>query len=219
MKAASLAIVHQYFLAYRQKTIAQKQELLLARREIDFNSSLALFFGPEASISAQGVSSIDLELSNPILKVEIKYLRRNKTTTQPVNKHTGVMKDWNWLLRRSSQGFEFKQCSWVVFLPSKDIFDFHSNFQVPQGGANGPPAVSSYAPFLGLVRPDPIAQTQLAYRSGTFPREAILRRTNPAARVYREVVGNPSHPVWCLIFSRMGTNAVAALDHLTPYDF
>lgn len=221
MKAAALAIVHQYVLAFRGKQPPVVSDLLLRKKEIDFNARLALFFGPEASISAQGVKDVDLHLQTPILEVELKYLRRKVKVNQPVNTWPGVMKDWRWLVGlKNENGNVFRQSAWVVFLPSRRLFAFHSNFQVPgKHHINGQIPVPTYAPFCQLVSPNPAALTELQYISGKWERDALLRRTGTKLLVRREILGNPDHPIWCLIFSRVGTNQHKTLNKLHVFDY
>jgi len=221
MKAAALAVVHQYVLAFRGKQPPIVTQLLLRKKEIDFNSRLALFFGPEASISAQGVKGVDLHLEAPILEVELKYLRRKSTQNQPVNSWTQVMKDWRWLLDRTNEnGNIFRQSAWVVFLPSTKLFTFHSNFQVEgKQLVNGQIVDADYAPFRKLVAPNPAAPTELQYAAEKWERDVLLHKTGTKLLVRREIVGNPAHPVWCLIFSRVGTNEHETLQGLPEYDY
>ena len=221
MKAAALAIVHQYVLAFRGKQRSVVRELLLRKKEIDFNARLALFFGPEASISAQGVKDVDLHLNTPILRVELKYLRLNTKEKQPVNHWSGVMKDWRWLIgHKNENGNVFRQSAWVVFLPSKTLFAFHSNFQVPgKRLVNGQIIDADYAPFLKLVAPISTDQTKLQYEAGKWARDVLLRKARTKLLVRREIVGNPDHPIWCLVFSRVGTKQHKALHPQPVYEY
>lgn len=221
MKAAALAVVHQYILALRGKQQSVVADLLKSKMEIDFNSRLALFFGPEASISAQGVKGVDLHLKTPILDVELKYLRRKPKQNQPVNQWPGVMKDWHSLIRlQNKNGSVFRQSAWVVFLPSKRLFPFHSNFQVPGNQlVNGQLTSASYAPFMNLVIPDPTAPTELKYQTGRRESDVLLRKAGTKVLVRREIIGNPDYPVWCLIFSRVGTKTHKALKLLPEHEY
>lgn len=207
MKAAALAVVHQYVLAVRGLAPAGQKNLLLARREIDFNSRLALFFGPEAMISAQGVSGHDLTLDSPKLKVEIKYLRPNQTKTHPVNSYEDVKKDWDWLLGLSSNGNVFRQSAWVVFLPSTKVFSFHKCFHVPKKyQIHGEFPAEVYAPFFDLATPNPANPKELHYTTfKDWERDALLQRQGSKVLVRREIVGNIEHPVWCIVYSRVGS--------------
>lgn len=212
MKAAALAVVHQYVLGLRGATTAGLRDVLLARREIDFNSRLGLFFGPEASISAQGVSGHDLILKSPILKVEIKYLRLNQKPTgaQPVNSYKDVKKDWDWLLGLSSNGNVFRQSAWVVFLPSTKLFSFHDCFRIPKNyQIQGQFPAAAYAPFVEFATPKPTNPHELQYTTvKNWERDALLQKQGSKVLVRREIVGNIEHPVWSLVFSRVGSKAV-----------
>jgi hypothetical protein len=222
MKAAALGVVHQYHMALRTKQAAIRTQVLVKKAEIDFNSRLALYFGPEASISAQGKRGLDLHLKAPVLDVEVKYLRRLEKKNQPVNKWPGVMKDWKWLLALSNENNNvFRQSAWVVFLPSIDLFPFHSNFQVPGTQLlNQVIPDPAFAPFLKIAEPDPNQPTQLRYCQVAFDRDVLLTTgTTKPKQVRRELVGNPKHSVWALVYSRVGTKAAKCLPNLPPITF
>jgi hypothetical protein len=223
MKAAALAVVHQFALACQRKLVAEKQGLLLRKREIDFNSRLGMFFGTEASISAQGVKDSDLRIGSPTLEVELKYCRPNPNQSQPVNSWNQVIdKDWKWLLQRNAAGDGFKKTAWVVFFPSIDLFGCHQCFQVPGARhVNGQINRRDYAPFAELMAPDPAHPTRLSYTQQAWERDVVLRRTGlgPAIRVRRQMVGSRNQPIWGLIFSRLGPQAANAIRYLPIYDF
>lgn len=221
MKAAAIAVVHHYYLALRPKTKTIKSQILIEKGEIDFNSRLALFFGPEASISAQGKKGVDLHLESPILDVELKYLRKKPRQNQPVNSWAGVMKDWRWLMGLVNEnGNVFRQSAWVVILPSVELFDFHSDFQVPgnqQQNQQIPKA--TFAPFVELVEPDPVSPGHLRYCQGKWGRDVLLQKAGTKVLIRREIVGNPKHPVWCMIFSRVGSKLAKSLEQLPRHEF
>lgn len=213
MKAACILVVHEYELACQRKQKAERKKLVLGRREIDLNSRLALFFGPEASISAQGTSGHDLRISAPVIHVEIKYLRRNMAGKQPVNPWTGkngVKKDWNWLLGLKNSNRAFRKSCLVFFLPSQGFLQFHevcalSASATPDGG-----------PFCGLVTPDPSNAARFIYASAPWERDMLLQIDGPTKKrcVRRQVVGNATQPVWALVFCRVGTDEFKQLGHL-----
>lgn len=223
MKAAALAVVHQFVLACQRKQGAEKRDLLLRKREIDFNARLAMFFGPEASISAQGVKDSDLLIKSPTLEVELKYCRPNANLLQPVNGWTQVIeKDWLWLLRFTAAGDGFKKSAFMVFLPSVELFDFHQCFQVPQSRMqNGLLVPRDYAPFIKLVAPSISHPSRLEYTQQPWERDALLWRSSVGApvRVRRQIVGHPKQPIWALVCSRIGHKAAKALSHLPEYEF
>lgn len=222
MKAAALGVVHQYHMALRNKSKSVLTEILLKKAEIDFNSRLALYFGPEASISAQGKKGVDLHLQAPLLHIELKYLRKKPNQNQPVNSWNGVMKDWRWLLGLQNENRNvFRQSAWVVFLPSQKLFPFHHLFQVPGAELKNQAIPDScIAPILKIAEPDPSAPTQLQYCDGEFDRDVLLTTgaTKPR-QVRRELIGNPKHAVWALVFSRVGTEAAKHLPKLPTYSF
>jgi hypothetical protein len=223
MKAAALGVVHTFVLACQRKMIAEKRALLLRKREIDFNSALALYFGPEASISAQGVKDSDLRIKSPTLEVEIKYCRPNPLQAQPANPWDQVIgKDWKWLLNLKAPGDTFKKTAWVIFLPSVELFDFSSCFQVPKKNAPlGSPPLSTFAPFVGLVGPSATKPRQLEYLARPWPPDAILQRQGVGApiRVRRQIIGDPKHPIWALVLSRLNPTTAAKLNHLKTFQF
>lgn len=223
MKAAALAVVHQFALACQRKQTAEKKALLLKKREIDFNARLGMFFGPEASISAQGVKDSDLRIKAPVLEVELKYCRPNEAETQPVNHWRQVIeKDWRWLLALTASGEVFKKSGWVVFFPSVDLFTLHQCFQIPNNRTvNGQLAPRDYAPFTQMVMPMAGHPSRLQYRPAAWERDVLLRRAAVGSpiRVRRQMIGNREQPIWGVIFSRVGTLAYQQLQHLPSYDF
>lgn len=223
MKAAALAVVHQFTLACQRKQVEEKKELLLQKREIDFNARLAMFFGTEASISAQGVKDSDLRIKSPTIVAELKYCRPNKAQTQPVNSCSQVIdKDWKWLLRINAAGEAFKKSAWVVFFPSIKLFDFHQCFQIPNERLqNGLLQFQDYAPFVGLVSPMAQYPSRLEYIQQPWARDVVLRRAGVGSpiRVRRQIIGNRTQPIWGLVFSRVGSVAIRALQHLPEHEF
>jgi hypothetical protein len=223
MKAASLAVVHQFALACQRKQAPEKRALLLRKREIDFNSRLGVFFGPEASISAQGVKDSDLRIKSPVLEVELKYCRPKENQIQPVNHWAQVIdKDWKWLLELNAAGEVFKKSAWVVFFPSVELFTFHQCFQIPQNRlANGQIVARDYAPFTQMVTPMAAHPTRLDYTQGTWERDVLLRRAGVGSpiRVRRQIIGHREQPIWGLVFSRIGSVANQHLQHLPAYNF
>ncbi len=219
MKAAALGVVHQFVLACQRKQVREKQSLLRSKREIDFNSRLSLFFGPEASISAQGVSDSDLRIKSPVLEIELKYLRPKPRQNQPVNSWNQVIgKDWKWLLDLTNGGGVFKKTAFVVFLPSISVFAFHSNFQVPRRTGTGQIKERDYAPFHKLVEPNPQSPRKLQYAPQPWERDVLLKRKGTKVRVRRQIVGRPENPIWGLIFSRVGSKLRTTLKHLPEFE-
>jgi len=223
MKAACLAVVHQFVLACQRKQVQEKKSLLLRWREIDFNARLAMYFGPEAAISAQGVKDSDLRISSPVQEVELKYCRPKAGGLQPVNHWNQVIdKDWKWLLQLGAAGDRFKKTAWVVFFPAVQLFTFHQCFQVPHNKlVNGQIPRQHFAPFVELAIPDQAHPTQLIYQTTNWERDVILQRQGVGSpiRVRRQLIGNPQHPIWALIFSRVGSKGIGVLQHLPTYAF
>jgi len=216
--------VHHFVHACQRKQTAEKRALLLRKREIDFNARLALFFGAEASISAQGVADSDLRIASPVLVVELKYCRPNQAQAQPVNSWTQVIgHDWNqWLLALHASGQTFKKSAWVVFLPSVNLFTFHQCFQVPHNRLhNGGVQIRDYAPFISMVHPMPGHPSRLRYTAAEWERDVLLQRAAVGApiRVRRQMIGDRQQPIWALIFSRVGTATAQHLNHLPIYQF
>jgi hypothetical protein len=214
MTAACLFINHEYILACRGKSKEAQKQMVLGKREIDFNSRLALFFGPEASIAAQGTSDKDLIVSSPTIRTEIKYLRRKSSNKQPTNPWSGpkgIKHDWEWLLKQSANGNEFKKMSLVFFLPSKQFLKFHEvcSIAVPSGGYKK----KDYAPFVRLVQPSSKNIKRLAYVSN--PVRDLILNIQGKVKVRRQIVGSLSDPIWALVFSRVGTKE---FKKLTEYD-
>lgn len=223
MKSAALAIVHQFAMACQRRAAEDKKDLLLRQREINFNARLGAFFGPEASISAQGVSDSDLIVKAPVLEVELKYCRPNPKQTGPVNGWGGVWKDWQWLLQLPAAREKFAKTAWVVFLPSRKLFSFHSCFRVPKKKqAAGAPPRANYAPFVELVAPIPSHPSQLRYTTGPWERDCVLLRhgsVGAPVRIRRQMVGDPDQPIWGLVLSRVARSEAAELGHLDEYAF
>ncbi len=212
IKAAALLVIHQYRLAFMgSKTPKWKKKFLLARREMDFHARVAAHFGANATLGAQGSSVIDIQVPAPLLNVEVKYLRKKPKSNQPANSHRDVYKDWNWLLGLSSAGNSFKASCWLVFLPSKELFEFDTCFTIPKkvGGKN--PGRRNYAPFVELVEPTAANPRKLKWISGAWERDVLLY--NKSKYVRRQIIGSPDHAVWAIIYSRLGT-VPPHLEHL-----
>lgn len=210
LKSACMSIVHDYILACQRKSIAEKEGIVLLKREIDLTARLALYFGPEASLAAQGTSALDLVISSPTIRAEVKFLRRKPGGKQPVNlwnAKKGPKHDWQWLLNLKNTGDTFKKSCLIFFLPSKGLLDFAEVCDLKPSGAKY--TKQEVAPFLRLVRPNPANPKQLIYRD-KYPRDLLIRMGGKVI-VRRQVVGSTSNPIWALIFSRVGTNEYKSL--------
>lgn len=217
MKAVVLQVIHDFILHCQRRSEADKKSFLISKREIDLHAMVLRFFGPEASLYAQGVAGIDLAVTTPRVDVEFKYLRKKPSQDQPVNDYDAVMKDWKWLCDLVNEnGRVFKQSCWVVFIPSIDLFDFHLSFQVPAAKRPNGWANKLYAPFVDLVEPQ--GADKLKYKTTAWGTESgqrdVLLVTASGKLVRRQIVGNPKHPLWCLIYSRVGDQMAKELDGL-----
>ena len=217
-KAVMLQIVHDHVLACQRRNQSDIKKLLLSKREVDFQACFSRFFGPEASLRAQGVSGIDIRVESPILNVEVKYLRKKPGSDQPVNVWGDVMKDWDWLLSFSNSGDSFKKSAWIVLLPAIDQFEFHMNFQVPKKEQKSGLQPKHFAPFIGIVEVDPVTPSRLRYTSGGH-RDAVLKQSGTKIAVRRQSIGDQKDPIWGLTFSRLGSNALKELSHLPVIQF
>lgn len=216
MKAASLGIIHQYSLAFQRKQKHEKIKILRHKREADFNARLALFFGVEAAISAQGVSSSDLVLTAPSMAIELKYLRPKPGQDSPVNHWNDVIgKDWKWLMDLTGNGGEFHRKCLVFFLPNTQWFPLHHCFQVPKNKmSNNALSPKKFALFCGLASPSQNDPRELVYSQASWPTESLLVFEG-GKKVLRQILGDPEKsPIWCLIFSRVGSGYYKKLKHL-----
>jgi hypothetical protein len=204
LKAACLTIVHEYTLACQRKSQNERRNIVLLKREIDLHSRLAMHFGPEASMAAQGTSALDLSISSPRIRAEVKYLRRKPNTYQPVNLWNGkkgVKHDWEWLLQLKNVGDAFRKTVLVFFLPSKSFLEFHQVCDLKPVGTSF--QKSDYAPFVRLVRRDPSNTSRLIYRDKA-PHDLLIRMGGKVI-VRRQMIGFTSQPIWALVYSRVGT--------------
>lgn len=216
LKAACLTIVHEYTLACQRKTEAERRKIILSKREVDLQSRLAIHFGPEASLAAQGTSALDLSISSPRIRAEVKYLRRKPGGRQPVNlwnANKGVGHDWRWFLNLSGNGDNFRKTCLVFFFPSKNLLTFDQVCDLKPAGTSF--QRTDYAPFLGLVGPDPKNSALLKYRNK--PLQDLLIRLGGKVIVRRQMIGYLSQPIWALIYSRVGTREYANLTKFYEY--
>ncbi len=217
LKSACLSIIHEYTLACQRKSKAEREKIVLSKREIDLCARLAMHFGPEAGLAAQGSSDLDLVISSPTLRAEVKYLRRKIGGKQPVNlwnAKKGVKHDWDWLLRLKNSGDTFKKTCLVFFLPSQSILQFHEVCDVKAAGKIYTKA--DYAPFVRLVRPDKANPNQLVYQS-KYPRDLLIRIGGKVI-VRRQLVGSTASPIWALIYTRVGTNEYKSLTEFSEVE-
>lgn len=218
LKAACISIVHEYTLACQRKSLTERRKIVLLKREIDLTARLVLQFGPEAALAAQGTSDLDLVITSPTLRAEVKYLRRKPDGKQPVNlwnAKKGVKHDWDWLLSLKNTGDTFKKTCLVFFLPGQSILQFHEVCDVKPAGTTFKPA--DVVPFARLVRPDKTDPRKLVYRS-KYPHDLLIR-IGKKVIVRRQVVGSIASPVWALIYSRVGTNEYNALTSINEVKF
>ncbi len=218
MKAIALQVIHDYFLHFQRRDVDERKAILLSKREIDLHAMVLRFFGPEAALNAQGVAGIDLAVNTPRLDVEFKYLRKKLGQNQPVNSYADVMKDWNWLLNLVDERKRvFKRSCWVVFMPSIELFDFHSNFQVPGAQRRNGWKDKAFAPFVDMVESDGLSR--LKYKKTQWyiehkQRDVVLVDQATGKKVRRQLVGYPLNPLWCIIYSQVGVLMEKELDGL-----
>lgn len=204
LKSACLSVVHEYTLACQRKSMKERRKIVLLKREIDLCARLALHFGPEAGLAAQGTSDLDLVISSPTLRAEVKFLRRKPDGKQPINlwnAKKGVKHDWDWFLALRNTGDTFKKTCLVFFLPGQSLLPFHEICNLRSAGAVYVKA--DYAPFVRLVRPDKNNPKRLIYQT-KYPHDLLIRMGGKVI-VRRQLVGSLASPIWALIYSRVGT--------------
>jgi hypothetical protein len=196
--AAALFICHDYVIRCQRRQTKDKKLLLKSAAEIDLCARLAAPFGPTTSLAAQGKlqsNSIDLIVSAPRLRAEVKYFR------PPARNWSQVKKDWTWLLSCTSAGGEFKKRAWVVFWPSVELYAFTNCLSVPKTHGTQY-SLLDFAPFAAYAEPEvPANGTNQRLRFKQPERTSIL--SLPGGKAVRvEVVGNISDPLWCAVYSR-----------------
>lgn len=208
---ASLAVVHDYQLRCQRRTPKDKKRLLANTREIDLCARLASYFGPTANLAAQGTKDIDLAVTGPTIRAEVKYFR------PPARHWASLCDDWEWLLGVPNTNDEFAKRAWVVFWPStaSGMYEFTQCLSVAR--SSGPRyAKVDFAPFVPYV--EPFVRTSSSNERLRFkdPDRLTLIQLSGGKLVRVDVVGYRTAPLWCAIYTRTVPNANAAEAACTP---
>ncbi len=197
VKAACLAICHDYRVRAYRLSEEQQRKLLEETREIDLCARVASFFGPTAHLAAQGNSDVDVVVTAPRLNIEVKYVRRK------CSQWSEIKKDWAWLLEPTNVNKNFRKNFWVVFFPSTNLYDLTNCITVPHDPTEHVP----FRPVMeigayGNGSPKPIfrvAPTRLAVTQ--------VGDGKKKKRVRTDVIGSVDDPLWCVLYSRATDDA------------
>lgn len=197
--AAALMVCHDYNLRCQYLPTQYKQQLLSEAFEIDLHARLASFFGPAATIAANGQEELDVVVSAPTLNAEVKYLmaKRNGYKDQIADK------DWAWLLGYTSANSNFERNAWVVFLPSVDLYSVTECISVPKGHGQQY-SLQDFAPLCPFVEPCKYASSEshkLVWRSSIERLQAIVLPGGKAVRV--DLIGSPNDYLWAMVYTRI----------------
>jgi hypothetical protein len=209
--AAALFICQDYKIRCQRRARAHKIALLDETREIDLCSRMAAFFGPVAHLAAQGSKDVDLIVTGPTIRAEVKYFNSAQQFSGPISR------DWTWLLSTANTNDEFDRRVWAVFWPSSELFRFTQCLSVPKSHGNNY-SHSDYAPFLPFAEPEmPENGVNQRLRFRKPPRTSLIVIGGKKVRV--DVVGFHSDPLWCAVYSRVvGESGIKKENHFTADD-
>ncbi|MGH7983511.1 MAG: hypothetical protein ACREFF_10275 [Candidatus Udaeobacter sp.] len=209
LKAASLAVCHEYKLLCQRRSEEAKRQILLETREIDLCMRIARYFGASAHLAAQGTNDIDIIVDGPTIRAEVKYFPSPaRAWSEQVNR-----KDWDWLLATSNTNREFNKRVWIAFFPSTAFRKFTSCVSVTRGH-NDRFSLLDFAPFAPFVEPE-LPPHGVNQRLRYKPVAQILRMSTiqlpGGKRVLARIVGDFTHPLWSVVYTRIaGLPVVAA---------
>lgn len=200
--ASTLRIVHDLQIQSQRRTDADKKRILKAIREIDLCARLSSFFGPNGHLAAQGTNDVDLKVSGPTIRAEVKFLAP-PTSTWLAAGNTGVKADWDWLLAVTNNGGEFKKRAWVVFWPSTNIYKFTQCLTVRRSHGSQF-SLQDFAPFTPYAEPEMPpngANQRLRFKKLAPPTLSVLALPG-GKRVRVDIVGDSKALIWAAIYTR-----------------
>lgn len=201
LSASCLAINHEYIIRCQGRNETFKRKLITSTREIDLCARLANYFGQSAFLAAQGTNDIDVQVTAPIIRCEVKYC--NPTSKPPWAEMT---KDWEWLLEGTNNGKEFSKKAWIVFWPSTSLYKFTSCLSITKSHVSQYSNMA-FAPFAIIAQPElPKKGTnqRLIYKED-FARTSLLNLPG-GKKVRCDIVGSRTNPIWALIYTRATPN-------------
>lgn len=208
LKAACLAVCHEYVLLCQRRADSAKRKILLQTREIDLCMRIARYFGASAHLAAQGTNDIDVIVDGPTIRAEVKYFPSPaRAWSERANR-----KDWDWLLDTSNTNREFNKRAWIVFFPSTSFRKFTSCISVPRSH-NDRFSLLDFAPFTPFVEtemPPHGVNQRLRYKpSDQIPRTSTIQLPG-GKRVLARIIGDFTHPLWAVVYTRISALPVAA---------
>ncbi|CAG0978810.1 hypothetical protein PHYC_01651 [Phycisphaerales bacterium] len=196
--AAALMVCHDYNLRCQYLPEDKVRKLLEATYEIDVHARLASFFGPAATIAAQGRGELDVVVSTPPLRAEVKYLM-----LKPPVYVAGIKeKDWPSLLAVDPANGGFAQFAWVVFCPSARLYPVTRHISVPKAGNRY--SLANFAPLSPVVEPIMYRSSdncKLEWRANSERVHVIHLPDGKCVRV--DLIGSLTDFLWALVFTRL----------------
>lgn len=203
--ASCLQIVHDFQIRSQRRTDADKRKILGAIREIDLCASLSSFFGPTGHLAAQGTNDVDLIVSGPTIRTEVKFLAPPASNWLTPGS-AGVKADWDWLLACANVGDEFKKRAWVIFWPSTHLCKFTQCLTVSRSMGTQF-SLQDFAPFAPYAEPEmPPKGEKQRLKFKTPPKLSVLELPG-GKRVRVDIVGDSKALIWAAIYTRTVLNA------------
>jgi hypothetical protein len=201
LQGACLAVCHEYVILCQRRADDDKRQILIETREIDLCMRVARYFGASAHLAAQGTNDIDIIVDGPTIRAEVKYFPSPARAWSDQANH----KDWDWLLATSSANREFNKRAWIVFFPSTAFHKFTACVSVTRSQGDRF-AISDFAPFAPFVEPELPANgvnQRLRYKAAAqIPRNSVIQLPG-GKRVLARIVGDFTHPLWAVIYTRI----------------
>ncbi|MFO8013800.1 MAG: hypothetical protein R6X20_10905 [Phycisphaerae bacterium] len=196
---ACLRVNHDYWVRCRGRSEKGRRAILKATKEIDLCAMLAAYFGSTCHLAAQSRSpDEDLVNDAPKFRVEVKYVHPKRTNWGEVEK------DWEWLLRTSNNGDEFRKRALVLFWPSVSLCRFTNCLSVPrsEGDKYSEPDYAQFAPYAEVEQPKHGAKQRLKFKIPARQLGTGLQLPG-GKRVRVDIAGGITHPIWAAIYTRL----------------
>lgn len=193
--AAAMLCCHQVNLRCQRRATKHQLNLLKSLREIDLCSIMTKSLGETAHLAAQGTDDIDIMMSSPVLRAEVKYLRPGPQLWSEVKK------DWDWLLSLNNTNGEFRKNAFVIFWPGTHLYDFTKCVCMPKCSTANTYGRARFAPFVPYA--DPVKKKKIYHLSFRNPIGRSWQISLPKGKAVKAaLVGDLDHFMWAVVYTR-----------------
>lgn len=121
-KAATLRVVLQTSQRLARAAPDDRAALFARIHEIDLAAAVAQFFGPDATLSAQGTNRADVLVAEPRMSFQIKFFSgSNASSWRGTGTGNPPLNDWKWLISDGSAQDPADSRVFIMFFPGSEL--------------------------------------------------------------------------------------------------